>query len=82
LTKTQINNPDHNRQQQQPQPQPQNRFAMQVVEGMLGKVPPMNSSNRGKNEKVAAVVDKMLFNFRNIGFIHLLFPEAKIIHTV
>jgi len=24
----------------------------------------------------------MLFNFRNVGFIHLLFPNAKIIHTV
>jgi tetratricopeptide (TPR) repeat protein len=28
------------------------------------------------------VVDKMLFNFLNIGFIHLFFPNALIIHTV
>ena len=28
------------------------------------------------------VVDKMLFNFRNIGFIHLVFPEAIILHMV
>jgi hypothetical protein len=28
------------------------------------------------------VVDKMLFNYRNVGFIHLLFPNAVILHTV
>eukprot|EP01041_Mallomonas_annulata_P013597 gene13597-28873_t len=28
------------------------------------------------------VVDKMLFNYRNIGFIHLVFPNAVIIHTI
>ena len=26
------------------------------------------------------VVDKMLFNYKNIGFIHLIFPNATIIH--
>jgi hypothetical protein len=28
------------------------------------------------------VVDKMLFNYRNVGFIHILYPEAIIIHIV
>lgn len=32
--------------------------------------------------KILRVVDKMLFNYRNIGFIHLLFPQAAILHTV
>jgi hypothetical protein len=32
--------------------------------------------------KILRVVDKMLFNYRNIGFIHLLFPQAVILHTV
>jgi hypothetical protein len=32
--------------------------------------------------KIKRVVDKMLFNYRNIGFIHLIFPNASIIHTV
>ena len=36
----------------------------------------------GAPRPVKHVVDKMLFNFRNIGFIHLLFPEALIIHVV
>ena len=31
---------------------------------------------------VLHVVDKMLFNFRNIGFIHLVFPEATILNMV
>jgi tetratricopeptide (TPR) repeat protein len=28
------------------------------------------------------IVDKMLFNYRNIGFIHMVFPEAPIIHMI
>jgi len=28
------------------------------------------------------VIDKMLFNYRNIGLIHLLYPNAVILHTV
>jgi tetratricopeptide (TPR) repeat protein len=28
------------------------------------------------------IVDKMLFNYRNIGFIHLTYPKAIILHTV
>ena len=27
------------------------------------------------------IVDKMLFNYRNIGFVHMLFPDAPIIHV-
>ena len=27
------------------------------------------------------LTDKMLFNFVNIGFIHMLFPNAKVVHT-
>ena len=42
----------------------------------MSKVPSRDRSS------VERVVDKMLFNFRNIGFINLLFPNAKIIHTV
>jgi len=32
--------------------------------------------------KIKRVVDKMLFNYRNIGFIHLTFPNAVILHTI
>lgn len=31
---------------------------------------------------VKRLVDKMLFNYRNLGFIHLLFPKATVLHTV
>ena len=37
---------------------------------------------RAGEQKVKRLVDKMLFNYRNIGFIHLVFPEALILHTV
>lgn len=33
-------------------------------------------------KKILRVVDKMLFNFRNIGFIHLVYPNAVILHTM
>lgn len=32
--------------------------------------------------KTTHIIDKMLFNFLNIGFIHIFFPNALIIHTV
>jgi hypothetical protein len=38
--------------------------------------------DKDKAKRVKHVVDKMLFNYRNIGFIHLVFPDALIIHTV
>mmetsp|Transcript_2943 Transcript_2943/g.4462 ORF Transcript_2943/g.4462 Transcript_2943/m.4462 type:complete len:1306 (-) Transcript_2943:83-4000(-) len=38
--------------------------------------------NDSSKRKVKRMVDKMLFNYRNIGFIHLLFPHAVILHTV
>lgn len=33
-------------------------------------------------KKIKHVVDKMLFNYRNIGFIHMIYPNAIILHTV
>ncbi len=34
----------------------------------------------GMNRDAPYVTDKLPFNFRNLGFIHLLFPQARIIH--
>ena len=31
---------------------------------------------------ILRVVDKMVFNYRNIGFIHMVFPRALIVHIV
>ena len=28
------------------------------------------------------IIDRMLFNFKNIGFIHLLYPKAPIVHII
>lgn len=50
--------------------------AQGVVAAMRSRVP------AGRAAAVTRIVDKMLFNFRNIGFIHLVFPRAVIIHTV
>ena len=37
---------------------------------------------RRDSEKPIHIVDKMLFNFQNVGLIHLIFPNALILHTV
>jgi tetratricopeptide (TPR) repeat protein len=39
-------------------------------------------SNRTLDTHVKHIVDKMLFNFLNIGLIHIMFPNAMIIHIV
>ena len=51
-------------------------LAQGVEDAMYSKLP------AAERPGVKFIVDKMLFNFRNIGFIHVLFPRAKIIHTV
>jgi tetratricopeptide (TPR) repeat protein len=43
---------------------------------------PNNYSLPLSKKKITRIVDKMLFNYLNIPFIHLMFPEAVILHTV
>ena len=54
--------------------------AKKIVSKMLSVAKDMDPES--SKEKIKRVVDKMLFNYRNIGFIHLLFPQAVILHTV
>lgn len=43
----------------------------------------LNSTNSTfKKKAIRFVVDKMLFNYRNIGFIHIVHPNSLIIHVV
>lgn len=44
----------------------------------------VSATGRSKSKKstIKRVVDKMLFNYKNIGFIHFVFPRATIIHIV
>lgn len=53
--------------------------AATVVKKMIDLAKKQDASS---NSTVKHVVDKMLFNYRNIGFIHLLFPKAVIIHMI
>lgn len=59
-------------------------YGKSVVDKMVNQA--LNDSNNVDksvgNARPRRVVDKMLFNYRNIGFIHLIFPRAVIIHTV
>lgn len=38
--------------------------------------------NTTGGEKFKRIVDKMIFNYRNIGFIHMVYPNAVILHTL
>ena len=49
-------------------------WSRKVIANMRKKLP----SDADKDPRI---VDKMLFNYRNIGFIHMLFPDAPIIHV-
>jgi len=52
-----------------------------IAEAMHAKLAPAERLNTATGKRVARIVDKMLFNYRNIGFIHLVFPNATIVHT-
>ena len=43
---------------------------------------PKQQLNKSEMSPIKHVVDKMLFNYRNLGFIHLVFPNALILHTI
>jgi tetratricopeptide (TPR) repeat protein len=60
-------------------------YAKLVVSKMVNES--LNDVNNVDNiggiaKRPKRVIDKMLFNYRNIGFIHLVFPKAVILHTV
>eukprot|EP01033_Poteriospumella_lacustris_P010063 gene10063-7190_t len=49
---------------------------------VTGETPGPVATSSKDITKLRYIVDKMLFNYRNIGFIHMVFPEAPIIHMV
>jgi len=49
--------------------------AEEVVAGMLGRVP------TGRRGAVTRVVDKQLFNFKHLGLLHLVLPDAPVLET-
>jgi tetratricopeptide (TPR) repeat protein len=53
-----------------------------VQDKMIEKARNFTKSSSSPSKNILHVVDKMLFNFRNIGFIHLMYPNAVIIHTI
>ena len=56
--------------------------------GDSGCTPPPQQQEEQEEHRAAPghhpvhIIDKMLFNYRNIGLIHLVFPHAIILHTV
>lgn len=55
------------------------KLADGVVEEMVQKWRMV--SNAGRNSTPDRMVDKMLTNYYNVGFIHMLFPNALILHV-
>jgi hypothetical protein len=59
------------------------KTAKMLLKKMSAQAAAMGARKEQEGEaKVTRLVDKMLFNYRNIGFIHLIFPRAIILHTV
>ncbi len=54
-------------------------YAEEILRKMKEKADQMKGPDKGP---ARYIVDKMVFNFRNIGLIHLLFPHATIIHVM
>ena len=52
------------------------KFRMLIVEDIV------RSRRRANESDAVFVIDKMLNNYRNIGYIHLLFPVAKILYVL
>ena len=65
-----------------------NRHAEIVVNKMISNARDMNKHTSkyihdiDSNKKIKHVVDKMLLNHMNLGFIHLMYPNALIIHIM
>jgi len=61
-----------------------NERAEKVVQDMISNARRIfnYTSKYRENQSTKHVIDKMLLNYMNIGFIHLFFPNALIIHIV
>eukprot|EP01042_Synura_sphagnicola_P000181 gene181-182_t len=57
------------------------RYGEGIILNMTTKARRMSAQD-GRTQKYKRIVDKMLFNYKNIGLIHLVFPNAVIIHTI
>jgi tetratricopeptide (TPR) repeat protein len=57
-----------------------NSFGAKIVDKM--KTAAYDFINSTERKTITKMVDKMLFNYRNIGFIHLVYPNAVILHTI
>ena len=70
-----------------------NKRGKLIVEAMTDRLRENMKNNEGPNDAVGRkrtlkelgvkrIVDKMLSNYKNIALIHLIFPEAVILHTM
>ena len=57
-----------------------NSFGAKIVDKM--KTTAYGFMNSTERNTISKMIDKMLFNYRNIGFIHLVYPNAVILHTI
>ena len=68
-----------------------NEVGDKIITRMTNKALDANSTNEKLHKTPSSpsaskhpvrIIDKMLFNYRNIGLIHLVFPNAIILHTI
>jgi len=60
------------------------KLAKEIVSGMSSRWKKIQNSDKEffENKTALRFTDKMLTNYMNVGFIHMLFPDALILHVV
>jgi tetratricopeptide (TPR) repeat protein len=57
-------------------------YAKEVLREMRSSAVRMHGRTDGKEQQHKHILDKMLFNYKNVGFVHLVFPRSVILHMV
>lgn len=58
------------------------KVVLDKIKASAAAVQAIASQGQGRVREAKRIVDKMLFNYRSIGMIHMMFPHAVIIHTM
>ena len=58
------------------------RFGSEILNAMKRGLQRDPSVSKEKKRAMRRIVDKMLFNYNNLGMLHMIFPNAPVIHMV
>jgi hypothetical protein len=58
------------------------KFGSEILETMKLGLQRDGSVSTHKKKAVRRIVDKMLFNYNNLGMLHMIFPNAPVVHMI